>query len=98
MFIINLTYTKSLDTIDQLFDEHVKFLEQYYDSGVFLMSGAKTPRIGGIILAKSEEKQALENIIKQDPFIVNQAATYEIIEFKPRRISKKFEHLKDILL
>ncbi|MDP4170378.1 MAG: YciI family protein, partial [Bacillota bacterium] len=51
MFIVELTYVKSLDEIDRLREAHVAFLKKYYEKGIFLMSGPKNPRKGGIIIA-----------------------------------------------
>ncbi|AIL66050.1 YCII-related domain protein [Rickettsiales bacterium Ac37b] len=97
MFIINLTYIKPLEVIDQLFEAHKEFLEQYYNSGQFLISGAKNPRIGGIIIAIGSNKKELEKIIQQDPFIKEKAATYEVIEFIPRRFNHVFDSIKEKL-
>lgn len=81
MFIINLNYIKPLKEIDKLRDEHVQFLKKYYADGLFLMSGPKAPRTGGIIIAGRATKAELETIIQEDPFWREKAAEYEILEF-----------------
>lgn len=50
MFIVSITYTKPAGDIDALLTAHKKFLNQQYAEGVFLMSGRKVPRTGGIII------------------------------------------------
>lgn len=97
MFIINLTYIKPLEFIDQILNEHIEFLNKFFKQGIFLTSGRKSPRNGGVILAKAENKNELERIVKQDPFIIKEAATYEIIEFLPTRFGSLFEKIKDEL-
>ena len=54
MFIISLTYTQSLEAIDQHLEAHVAFLKEQYAKGLFIASGRKVPRSGGVILAVSD--------------------------------------------
>lgn len=95
MFIINLTYKAPLEEIDQLLDEHVDFLNKQYESGVFIASGRKVPRTGGIILSASISKTELEAIIEQDPFRKNEVADYELIEFVPSKTSDQLHFLME---
>jgi uncharacterized protein YciI len=92
MFVILLNYKKSLSDVDRFVDEHRKFLERYYASGHFLLSGRKEPRTGGVILAKAETKAEIESIVRSDPFYREQIAEYEIVEFLPSMSS----HLVDL--
>ncbi len=81
MFIINLHYIVPLDELDGHMAAHVKYLKKYYAKNVFVASGRKVPRTGGIILALAKSKEEIEEIIQEDPFILHQVATYTIIEF-----------------
>jgi len=51
MFLVHVTYVKPLEVIDELLPAHRKFLEANYQAGLFLLSGPREPRTGGIILA-----------------------------------------------
>ena len=82
MFIIELTYTAALSAIDAAMPAHVKYLKQHYASGDFLASGRKIPRDGGIILATSPSRDAIEAIARADPFIQRGLAEYRVIEFR----------------
>ncbi len=82
MFIVTLTYTKPLDEIDRMMRRHVRFLEECYRAGVFIASGRRVPRTGGVILAVSPSCEDLEEILDHDPFVSEGAATYEIMEFR----------------
>lgn len=93
MFIINLTYKVPLEEIDQLLDDHVDFLNKQYDAGVFIASGRKVPRTGGIILSNTISKTELEAIIEQDPFRKHEVADYELIEFVPSKTSEALRFL-----
>ena len=83
MFVILLNFIKPLVEVDQFVGEHREFLERYYVSGHFLLSGRKEPRTGGVILAKAETRAEIENIILNDPFNREKIAEYEIVEFLP---------------
>jgi uncharacterized protein YciI len=83
MFVILLNYIKPLSEADRYVAEHREFLQRYYASGHFLLSGRKEPRTGGVILANAETREEIEAIILDDPFNREKIAEYEIIEFLP---------------
>ena len=82
MFVIELVYKAELSEIDAHMKAHMAFLQKYYASGNFLISGRKIPRDGGIILAVGKDKQEVEAIIKEDPFCKRGLADFRIIEFR----------------
>jgi uncharacterized protein YciI len=82
MFVIELKYTAELRKIDARMAAHVKFLNKYYASGHFLVSGRKIPRDGGIIIAVGESREEIEAIVKEDPFCIHQLAEFRVIEFR----------------
>src|SRR3954463_4211564 len=59
MFIVTLTYLKPVEEIDALMDAHVAWLKRHYDEGLFIASGRRVPRTGGVILARSGDEAAL---------------------------------------
>jgi len=81
MFIINLHYIVPLEKLDAYMTEHVKYLQKYYKQNVFVASGRKVPRTGGIILALAPSREALDDIIHEDPFYIHQLAEFTVIEF-----------------
>lgn len=81
MFIIDLSYIVPLEHLDTYMADHVKFLKKYYKLNVFVASGRKVPRTGGIILALANSKEEVENIIKEDPFYSHNLAEFSITEF-----------------
>ncbi len=95
MFIINLTYTATLERIDQFLNEHIEFLNVQYELGHFLASGRKVPRTGGIILSNVQSQSELEKIIEQDPFKKHELANYELIEFVPSKTCDDLSFLLD---
>ena len=91
MFIVSLNYLKSIDEVEKYLEEHVKFLEKYYEMRKFICSGRKNPRTGGIILLNAENLSEVEKIFSEDPFSIYKIAEYEIIEFLPTKYNEKFK-------
>lgn len=81
MFIIDLNYIVPLEELDHHMADHVKYLRKYYKKNVFIASGRKVPRSGGIILAMADSKEAIEKIIQEDPFYKHELAEFTITEF-----------------
>ncbi len=90
MIIIELTYKKNLDEANKFLEGHRAFLDKYYSQNIFIASGPKNPRNGGIILALGD-KETIEKIIHEDPFHQQQIADYRIIQFEPNKYSQLFE-------
>lgn len=81
MFIISLTYTVPLEELDEHMAAHVKYLKKYYKKNIFVASGRKVPREGGIILALADSEEEVRKIISEDPFFKRKLAEFEIIHF-----------------
>jgi uncharacterized protein YciI len=96
MFIVTLTYLKTLDDIDALMDAHVEWLRRHYASGLFIASGRRVPRTGGVILARSGDRAALDRALADDPFVTHHAASLEVIEFAPSMTAPGAEVLKSL--
>lgn len=88
LFIVILTYKVSLEKIDSFRAAHLDFLEECYDKNLFLTSGPKVPRNGGVIIAQCGSKNILQKVLLNDPFALNDLAIYEIIEFSPTKWSQ----------
>lgn len=94
MFVVSLTYHQPIGVVDALTESHKDWLKKYYAQGVFIASGRKVPRTGGIILAKSITRAELDNILAEDPF--NAVANYNVIEFVPSMAIESVEALKTL--
>ncbi len=93
LFIVILSYKVPLEKIDAFRSDHLNFLSNCYTNDFFIVSGPQVPRNGGIIIAKCDSKDVLQKLLDQDPFSINDLATYEIIEFSPTKRSKEFESI-----
>ncbi|MFJ6695165.1 YciI family protein [Streptomyces sp. NPDC091272] len=81
MFVLELTYTAPVEQVDALMTDHVTWLDAQYAAGVFLASGRKRPRDGGVILAVADSRASIEAIVAEDPFVVGGVCAYRITEF-----------------
>ena len=81
MFIINLNYIVPLEKLDTHMADHVKYLHKYYKLNVFVASGRKVPRTGGIILALAKSREEVDRIIIEDPFYIHKLAEFTVTEF-----------------
>lgn len=95
MFAILVTYVRPLNEIDALLDAHVRFLDEHFADGTFLAAGRQVPRTGGVILARSGDRAALEKLLTQDPFAIHGAATYQVVEFLASRTAPDLSFLQD---
>jgi uncharacterized protein YciI len=94
MFIVDLNYIVPLEQIDAHMGDHMKFLRKYYKLNVFLASGRKVPRTGGIFLMLVKSREEVDAIIKEDPFYVHKLAEFRITEFNT---SQMHPALKEII-
>lgn len=93
MFIVDLLYIKSLEEVDANLEAHVAYLNEQYARGVFLASGRKVPRTGGVILARCDSRESLDAVLEQDPFKRNGVARYTVTEFVPSMTAEGLEAL-----
>ena len=60
LFVVVLTYIRPLEEVDAAGPAHVAWLRRGYDRGVFLVSGRRVPRTGGVIIAKAASLPEVE--------------------------------------
>lgn len=93
MFILSLTYIAPIEDADKHMEAHMAWVRAGYDSGLFLASGRKIPRTGGVILSKGE-REAIEELCAADPFTIHGIAEYEITELAFTTTAPGYENLK----
>jgi uncharacterized protein YciI len=93
MFVIMLNYVRPLNEVDVYLEAHRAFLAAQYAAGIFLMSGPKEPRTGGVVLARANTLDELHEVLARDPFQIHGIAAYEIVQFSPRAAAPGLEHL-----
>lgn len=94
MFVIQLTYKTPISEVDKYLQAHREFLDYHYKQGLLVMSGPMKPRVGGIILAATNDRAMLEAVFKEDPYYMAEIADYQFIEFTPVMYR---DELKDLI-
>ena len=82
-FIIIIHYLKAPEKISEVRPRHRKFLEGAYDKGITLFSGPQASGKGGIIAARGKSFEEVEILFRDDPYMKENVAKYQIIEFEP---------------
>ncbi|MGW7435155.1 YciI family protein [Streptomyces sp. NPDC054849] len=95
MFVMELTYIAPIEAVEDQMDAHIAWLDGYYASGVFLASGRKVPRDGGVILAGGVSRAEIEKIAAEDPFSVAGVCSYRITEFIATRTSADLSTVRE---
>ncbi|KKD09882.1 YciI family protein [Streptomyces sp. WM6386] len=95
MFVLELTYTAPLDQVDAVLEAHVAWLDAQYERGVFLASGRKSPRDGGVILAVAEDRAGIEELAATDPFVTAGVCAYRITEFTATKTAPELERYRE---
>ncbi|PTA68973.1 YciI family protein [Deinococcus arcticus] len=91
LWIVESTYLKMGEELAAVTPAHREWLEQHYKSGLFLVSGRKVDRTGGVILAHADTLQELVDLFDQDPFVQKGCARYRYTAFTPVKRSRMVE-------
>ncbi|MGB2246524.1 MAG: YciI family protein [Alcanivorax sediminis] len=93
MFIVQLRFSEHRDKAKEYMDAHNAWLRQGFDDGVFLLAGSLDSGMGGGILAHGASRQALEQRVQTDPFVVEGVVTAEVVELAPAKADPRLEFL-----
>lgn len=80
-FLIESRFTKPFDTFGDAVAEHRAHLQQGYDQGWLLLSGPKSDRSGGFILARGNDPEMLQSFFDADPYRRKGLAEYRLSPF-----------------
>ncbi|MEO5755766.1 MAG: YciI family protein [Mesorhizobium sp.] len=94
MFVVSLNYKVPLTEIDRLQAAHVEWLKACYAEGIFVVSGPKRPRVGGIIIAQCS-RDMLDARLAADPFAKAGAADYDVTEFTARMTTAALDPIRE---
>ncbi len=90
MFLALMRYKVPFEELKPYLKDHIVFLEAAYAQNAFIVSGQMMPDKGGVILSPLTRRGEFEQILRQDPFIVHDLVSYEVIAFDPSRFHPDF--------
>ncbi|ANE44089.1 YciI family protein [Deinococcus puniceus] len=91
LWIIQSRYLKTGDELAAITPLHRAWLDQHYVGGLFLVSGRKLDGTGGVLLAHADSQAQLEDVFKNDPFVLNGCSEYSYTPFTPVKRGKALE-------
>lgn len=96
MLLLIVNYTELPEKVTPHAASHGAWVKQHIDDGTFLFAGPKKNKLGGVILAKSNDKTKLLDIIAKDSYVIADVAEYQIIDFDCKLASPELELLTTI--
>ncbi|MFI7137168.1 YciI family protein [Streptomyces massasporeus] len=86
-----------LEAVDAVREEHVVWLDEQDRQGVFLASGRRNPRDGGVIIAVAEDRARIEEITAKDPFVTAGVCAYRVTEFTAPKAAPALDACRETL-
>lgn len=93
MFIVLLKFSTNKSQVGQFMEGHNEWIKRGFDDEVFLMVGSLQPAMGGAIIANNTNLEALQNRVKEDPFVAEDIVTTEILEIRPNQTDERLKFL-----
>ncbi len=93
MFLVTLRFSANKAQASNLMSAHNDWIRRGFDDRVFLMSGSLKPGVGGIVLAHGLTREALDERVSEDPFVVEDVVSAEILEIAPGRTDERLAFL-----
>lgn len=94
MFVVTVTYTVSLDKVDPWRPAHGDWLNDLISRRRFLLVGRQVPLVGGVYLTSKMSTDKLDGVLATDPYVLNNVATHNVVEFTPLLVATGLESLK----
>lgn len=84
MFISVLTYLKSPTDHPDVLERHKHWADGLVKQGKVILSGPQASGTGGVIVFTVKGRGELEDLLLNDPFLMEGVADHVIIEFRAR--------------
>ncbi len=93
MFIVLLKFSDNKGQAGQFMEGHNEWIKRGFDDGVFLLVGGLQPNMGGGIVAHNTSLPELQSRVNDDPFVVENVVSAEILEITPAKADERLEFL-----
>lgn len=93
--LILIRYTRPLDEVLAVTDDHRTYLRELHAQGILLVSGPLEPRTGGVLLLRlpGDNPTVLDQIRDADPYWQRGLADYELLKWVPGIGAERLERL-----
>jgi uncharacterized protein YciI len=96
MYLIISNYVVPATEVDPHRTQHADWVNQYLNSGEFIIAGPRRGRNGGVILTRSIEKARLLEILNEDSFVSENLVETQIVDFDGLMIAESFKNLQNL--
>ena len=93
MFIVLLKFSINKGQAGQFMEGHKSWLQRGFDDGIFLLAGSLQTNSGGGIVAHNTSLSELQLRVNDDPFVVANVVSAEILEITPSRTDERLKFL-----
>lgn len=95
MFIVLLKFSDNKAQASEFMASHNEWIQRGIDDGVFLLVGSLQPSLGGGIMAHNSSLSELQSRVNDDPFVVQNVVSAEILEITPAKADARLQFLLD---
>jgi uncharacterized protein YciI len=93
MFVILLRFSANKSEAARLMEGHKAWIKRGFDDGVFLLVGNLQPGLGGGILVRGVSLPEIQSRVAQDPFVLENVVSAEVLEITPSRADERLAFL-----
>ena len=93
MFIILLKFSENKSKAGEFMNGHNQWIKQGFEDGKFLLVGSLQPNLGGSVIAYNSSLPELQERVNQDPFVVENIVSAEILEIDPKMSDERLSFL-----
>ena len=95
MFVVLLKFSGNKGQASQFMEGHKEWIKRGFDDDVFLLVGSVQPNLGGGIVAHNTSLSDLQSRVNDDPFVVENVVSAEILEIAPSKTDERLQFLLD---
>jgi uncharacterized protein YciI len=96
MFVLIVDFIKPVEEVSPHIEPHGVWVKKYFEEGVLLLAGPKKSKLGGVLLAKSINREKLMKILAEDPYVSEDVAEYRIVDFDCKVTAGELDSLKKL--
>lgn len=85
MYLCLTTYLRPLEPSDPVLQRHWDYLDNCNRDGTLICSGPQYSGTGGALVIRATSTEDAEQIMRNDPLVLENRVTYELIGFKTTR-------------
>ncbi|MGD8325314.1 MAG: hypothetical protein PVF65_00215 [Sphingomonadales bacterium] len=93
MYIITLRFSDNKAKAKEYMEGHKAWISDGFKDDVFLYVGSLQPNAGGVLLAHNATPEEIQERVNQDPFVIENIVTADILETTPGRTDSRLEFL-----